>query len=313
MANKLLDFSKRHFSLIFYGLVLLFLVSYFNSIDFSNIDFASLSVGYLFLASIVALAFRYWGVYIWQTLLKDLGESSRVPRFSILAAIYSKAWLGRYVPGSVTWIAGKVYLASQVGIPKSRLTVASLLEGSMQIIAIAAVSLVLISFDSRFDVVPVELRFLLISAGGLLIVAIKPSIFNWVIARAYRIFFSRTPPKDLKTNNKAAVRSFALYSLGAFITGTSYFLLTKSIEPTTSWSLYLYLVGAYNLAGVAGMLTPLLPSGIGVRDGVQFLLLSLVFPSDVALALTVISRLWSFLIDIIFFLIAQLVYKIKSN
>jgi uncharacterized membrane protein YbhN (UPF0104 family) len=70
--------------------------------------------------------------------------------------------------------------------------------------------------------------------------------------------------------------------------------------------LYVYCVGAYNLAGALGMATPILPSGIGVRDGVLLLLLTFVLPSEIAVALTVLSRLWSVIVDLLFYLLAAL-------
>lgn len=305
MVMKITKLHKRLLGVLFVVLIVTFFVIYLRGIDYNEIRKLSISWPTFVIASLFSLAFRYWGVFIWRTILKDLG-SKELPPFHLLSSVYAKAWMGRYIPGSVTLIAGKIYLASSIGISKSRLAVASLLEAIVQIVAVATVSLFLVGFDSRSSSIPTELKLLLVAGAVVLLVSLHPSLFN----RAVRFIFEKVRGKkaysELSINNKAVSRSFILYAIGTFISGLSYFFLTKSIEPTTSWNLFFYIVGAYNLAGVIGIATPFVPSGLGVRDGAQLILLSAVFPKEIALALTIVSRLWSAIVDILFFLIAQL-------
>lgn len=304
--------QRRILSITFIVLILAFFALYLRGIDYAEIKKLSIDWPLFAVATVLSLSFRYWGVYIWRTILKDLG-SKELPKFYVLSAVYAKAWMGRYVPGSVTLIAGKIYLASSVGISKSRLTVASLLEAMVQIVAVASVSLFLVGFDSRSSAVPMQLKLLLIAGAVGLLISLHPSIFNRVIRFVFQKVRRKEAYAELSTNGKAVTRSFLLYAAGTFISGTSYFFLTKSIEPATSWHLYLYLVGAYNLAGVIGMATPLVPSGLGVRDGAQLILLSAVFPKEIALALTIVSRLWSAIVDVIFYLSAQFYNKVGKS
>lgn len=300
--------QRRLLSIVFVVGIVTFFALYLRGIDYQEITKLRLSWPLLMLATVLSVAFRYWGVFIWRTILKDLGAKD-LPQFNILSAIYAKAWMGRYIPGSVTWIAGKIYLASSLGISKSRLAVASLLEAAVQIIAVATVSLLLVGLDSRTNAIPAELKLLLVIGAVIMLISLHPVIFNRIIRFIFQKIRRREAYSELKTNNKAVVRSFAMYAIGSIIAGTSYYFMTKAIEPSTSWQLYLYLVGAYNLAGVIGMATPLVPSGLGVRDSAQLILLSAVFPKEIALALTVFSRLWSAVVDVIFFVIAQIHHK----
>jgi glycosyltransferase 2 family protein len=303
---------KRVLGIIFLLLVLVFFGLYLRGIDYSKIQSLQINWSTLLLATVVSLSFRYWGVFIWRTILKDLG-SKELPRFDVLSAVYAKAWMGRYIPGTVTWIAGKIYLASSVGISKSRLAVASILEAGVQIAAITTVSFFLIGFDPRLSAIPTGLKVVLIAAGFIVLGVLYPAVFNRILGFAHKVIRRKDPGEELRINKKIIARSFALYALGSFLSGTAYFFFTRSIEPATTWQLYFYLVGAYNLAGVIGMATPFVPSGLGVRDGVQLVLLSAVFPKEVALVLTIVSRLWSAVIDVLFYLLSQLLHRIRKS
>ncbi len=299
--------NNRHRQLINVSLVTLIVVCfviYLRDIDFDQMRGFRPSPWWLSSATVVALLFRYLGVAIWCRILLDLGARS-LPRFRVLAAIYAKAWMGRYVPGKVTWIAGKIYLAGSIGISRSRLAVASTLEAVVQITATITVSLLLVGFDVRTSVIPTSVKLLLVALAIALLALLHPRLFNPAIQLVFRKLAGRAHHAELSSNLRSVYSSFALYSVGALISGTSYYLLTCSAVDDLGWQLFLYIVGAYSFAGAVGMAVPLLPSGLGVRDGAQLVLLSAVFPKETALVLVVYSRLWSSLVDVLFYLLAS--------
>ncbi|HVW99146.1 MAG TPA: lysylphosphatidylglycerol synthase domain-containing protein [Candidatus Babeliaceae bacterium] len=303
---------SRAVSLVLFALIVLFFVLYLRSVDFSKLAHLSISWSYLLLASLISLVFRYWGAFIWRTILSALGATG-LPNFTVLTHIYARAWMGRYIPGTVTWIAGKIYLANKVGISKSRLAVSSLLEGGMQIIALMAVSMLLLGFDPRLDVIPVGVKVLMVVLGVVLLLFLSPPIFNRLLHVAHMLIKKEAPGEELRINGKAVIRSFLLYAVGAFIAGLSYFFLSRALAQHTSWKDFLFIVGVFNLAGALGMVAVFAPSGLGVRDGIQLVLLSLIFPKEIALAITVFSRLWSAVIDVLFYLFAEGAYRLKKS
>lgn len=296
---------RRWFPPLFYTAAAAFLILYLSSIDYSSLSRLSLNWRLLFTSSLVAMAFRYWGVIVWRVILMELGTTT-LPGFNAMAAVYAKAWMGRYIPGKVAWIVGKVYLAAAFGISKSRLAVSSLLEGGMQIVAILAVALLLLGMDTRLDVIPRLPKLLLLAGGACCLVALHPAVFNRLVRRTYTLVRREEPGPELTINNRAAFKSFVLYSIGAIISGSSFYLLATAVDPAIEPDMYLYFVGAYTLAGAIGMATPLLPSGIGVRDGVLLGLLTIALPAEIAVALTVLSRLWSAVIDVLFYAVAAI-------
>jgi hypothetical protein len=295
---------RRQIGTAFFGLVLVFLGIYLTRIDFDELARVTLSWPLLALATLVAILFRYWGVFVWIVILRGLG-SETLPHFSLLSSVYSKAWIGRYIPGKVSWIVGKVYLASELGIGKTRIAVSAVLEAGMQIVALLAAGMLLLGLDPRLDVISVEGKMIMLGLAGACILVLMPPAFNMIVHKAYVIVRRNEPDSNIKLSGKVALKSILFYWVGALLSGTSFFLLAKAVYPDISLELYLYCVGAYNLAGAVGMITPIVPSGIGVRDGALLAMLTLVLPAEIAVALTVLSRLWSIVVDILFLGIAH--------
>lgn len=283
--------------------ILVFLVLYLKSIDFHKLARLSIDWRWLGLASLLALLYRYWAVSVWRVILRALG-TRQLPPYRVMAQVFAKAWMARYIPGTVTWVVGRIYLASRYGISVSRLMVSSLLEGGMQVVAGIVVSLLLIGIGGHVNVIAWPVKVLAVVLALIGLVTLLPPIFNRLLALAYRLLKKGEAHDELKINGRAVWQSFLLFAFGSLITGTANFFLAHSVVPGIGLHSYLFLVGTFGLAGALGIAVPFLPSGIGVRDGVQLVLLSLIMPKEAALAVTVLSRLWSLAVDIIFFVIA---------
>lgn len=312
LAAILQKIPRRIIGLLFIIAIIAFFALYLHSIDWQRLAHLHFEWLYLVAATIFAIISRYWGVMIWRFILSDLG-AEKLPGFMTMADVYAKSWMGRYIPGTVTWIAGKVYMASTHGIPKSRLAVSSLLEGGIQIISNLVVSMLLLGLDPRLNIIPAKYKFLMILCAGVLLLILTPSIFNRIIRLAYFVIRKKEPQEELLINGKAVLRAFLLYVVAGLILGVGEFFITRTIDPAISWHDFWFVVGAFNLAGALGMLAIGVPSGIGVRDGVVLLLLSVIMPKEIALAVTVTSRLWAALADVAFFTIANLMLRMVRN
>lgn len=302
---------KRIITPLFLALIILFFVFYLRDVDFSTITNIDISIPLLLIATVLSLSFRYLGVFIWRFILKKLGAKD-LPKFNILANVYAKSWMGRYIPGTVTWIAGKIYFASQHGISKGRLGVSSLLEAGIQISATMSLSLLILGFDPRLDVFSVEIKLLLVVIGLSSLMLLWPPIFNRLLKLAYKILKRKQPSEEIHVKASLVLKSFGFYLIGSLVAGVSYYFLTASIYPEISPEAMLFIIGAFNLSSALGMATPFVPSGLGVRDGMQLVLLSVIMPKEIALAVTIFSRLWSALVDVIFYLVAAGYHNIKK-
>lgn len=284
---------------VFFGLVIVFFAFYLQDIDYDTLTQLSFDWSYFAIAVLLGLAFLFLGAFIWRVILRALGADA-LPHVSVSNSVYARSWMGRYIPGTVTWIAAKVYLASTWGISKSRLSVASLLEGASQVLALTFVGFILLGFDARFDAVSGPAKFGLIGLGLLVLIVLVPAVFNRLLGAAFKIIGRRPASHELRINGKAVGSAFGLYVIGGLIYGAASFFVIRSIAPEVVLSDIWFVIGAFSLASVAGMAAPFAPSGIGIKDGFQLVLLTTILPLEIALAATILIRLWSVAIDILF-------------
>lgn len=296
--------AGRIIPFVFYVLLLLFLVLYLRSVNFDRLVHIHYAWGYLLLASILALIKNYLGTFTWFVILRSLGASQLHIRKQLIY-VYAKAWMGRYIPGTAPWILGKIYFASQHGISKQKLAVSSLLEGGLQIVTLLVFSLALLIFDSRLDILGGGFKLLMVGVALAGIIILLPPVFNRLVSTAYRIIRHKTLEAEHQASSQTIFRGAALYLVDAVINGASLFFIAKGIDPALSYSNMVFATGAASLAGAASMLAIFAPSGLGVREGIQLVLFSLIMPKELAVAVTVATRLWTVGVDVVFFALSR--------
>ncbi len=293
---------------LFYSLLVIFLALYLRSIDYSKLTNLSIAWECVLIATIFALAFRYWGAYIWVVLLRSLGAVNvRLSR--TLIYIYAKSWLGRYIPGTAPWILGKIYFASKQGISKNKLAVSSLLEGALQIIVQFLFALALLAFDPRLDVISNEIKLVILLAIIGCIIALIPQVFNRLIAKAYKLIKKKDFSHEHYASGKTIGKGFLLYTVGALLSSISLFFIAKAVYPSLGYDQLLFVMGVGTLSGAVSMVAIFAPSGLGVREAIQLTLLSLIMPTEYALVITIVTRLWSVLTDFLFLITTKITQR----
>ncbi len=291
---------------VFYALLGVFLVIAIVTIDWSSLDGLELSWTPLIAATVLSLLFRYLGVFIWLRLLHRLGATGLRGHYTELTYIYAKSWLGRYIPGAATWILGKVYFAGRHGVPRSRLAVSGILEGALQIVATLVVGLALVLADPRADEVVPWLRWTMIAALVAGIIALTPPVFHRLLRLAFRVLRRQAPGDELFPKWGAMLEAAGLYVAGALITGASYYLVVLSAYPDVAISDAPFIIGSASLASAISMLAVFAPGGLGVREATLGLLLAVVMPPAIAVVIVIVLRLWSIVVDVLFYLLTWL-------
>ncbi|MCV2394174.1 flippase-like domain-containing protein [Actinotalea sp. M2MS4P-6] len=295
---------RRALEWSFYAALMIFLFLYLRSVDYSTLRGLQPVWWALVVASVLALSFRYWGAFIWTTLLRSLGAHD-VRLNPELVDVYAKSWLGRYIPGTAPWILGKIYFASQHGVPRSKLAVSSLLEAALQIIVQLLFALTLLAFDPRLDVLPASLRATFVVAIVACVAALVPAIFNRLLSTAFRLLRRGALADEHLVTWPTLLKGFGLYAIGAVVGGLSLYFIARTVDSSLEWAQLPFVVGVSTLAGAVSMLAVFVPGGIGVREGIQVALLSLIMPTEVAVLVAVTTRLHAVLIDLIFFGLAR--------
>jgi len=291
----------RAIPITFYALLIVFLALYIKGIDWNQFSKAEFNIGFVAIATVLSLGFRYWGVGIWFFLLRKLGAGSLRGKYVELSYVYAKSWLGRYIPGAATWIVGKVYFASKLGISRARLGVSGLLEGALQIAATLALGLLLVLIDPRTNALEIGYRIGIIVAFVLCVVALIPAVFERIVNLALRIIRRQPLEKSLFPTASTMLASAGLYVGGAVIAGVSYYFISASIYPSIKPADILFVVGVTSLSSAASMLAIFSPGGLGVREVILLVLLSVVMPSEIAGLVVVVTRVWSIAVDALFF------------
>ncbi len=295
----------RAIPIVFYAALAVFLVLYLTSIDYSKLASISFHWGYLALATLVSLAYRYWMVFIWLVLLRGLG-ANKVDSVAEMTFVYARSWLGRYIPGTAPWILGKIYFASKQGVSKAKLAVSSFLEGGLQVIVLLVVGIIVILLDPRTRFIDPWLSVVMIVVAALGLIALAPPVFNRIASLGYRIVRKQTLDQAHLPSWSVVARGAGLYVVGAAFSGLSMAFVAFAVYPELPWSSVLFIVGATNLASAVSMIAIFAPSGIGVREAILVALLSVVMPTELAFVATIVIRLWSVVIDFAFVGIARL-------
>jgi uncharacterized membrane protein YbhN (UPF0104 family) len=296
---------------VFYGALAVFLVVFFLTIDYSELEGLSLHWGLIALALVVGLANRYWLTLIWLVILRGLG-APRPRSLAVMADVYAKSWLGRYIPGTLPWILGKIYFASQQGISKTKLAVSSLVEGGVQLLVQLLVGLALLSLDPRVASAMGGVWPLLVLAAVGCAVLLHPRVFTVVLSFVHRVVRKRPLDVEHFPRWRVMVASAGMYVVGGILGGTAAYLVAVAVRPQLGITDLLFVIAAINLASAVSMVAVFAPSGIGVREAVLVALFALIMPLEVAVVVAIVLRLWTIGADLAFLGTARLALMVDE-
>jgi hypothetical protein len=206
-------------------------------------------------------------------------------RGAVAAWFYSL--LGKYVPGKVFLLAGRLHFYGQHGRSSLRVGMCFMLE---TICVLLAAILVLLIAPLATDI-PGSSRYrapavVLVVA---FLVAIRPKHLE-LLARPLLKLLKR-PPLSLPVRYRDTLSVVAVFTLNWTLLGVGFFLFTSALYPMKLPYLF-YLAGSFALASTVGILALFAPAGLGVREGVLVVALSAVMPHGIAIVVTLASRVW---------------------
>lgn len=238
-------------------------------------------------AVLIGLAFM---LLAWRAVLAGFG--SPLP-LGVAAKVLFMGQLGKYVPGSVWAFAAMMELARDHGSPPRRTfgaTVVGLVTSLGCALALAAVTLPLTS-----QAVARQTWYLLLLIP-LIVVGLHPRVLTFGLNLVLRI--GRREPLDRVLSGPAMLVATAWTMIGWLFYGVHIWLLLTDMRPGGP-SLFAVAAGAYALAWVTGLLTVIVPAGIGVREGAMVLVLAPVLDAPRALVIAIVSRLAFTLADVL--------------
>lgn len=284
---------------VFYLVIVVFGVKYVLSLDFTKIGSITYNWWWLLAASVVGLITRVYFTQTWMWMLQNLGGDAKHHRVQ-LYSVYAKAWMGRYIPGGAAWIVGKIYFASKLGISKIKLGVSSLLEGGLQIIIQLVLACALLAFDPRINQIYPGGTGWLILLAVLGLVVVWPNVFNPVFKFAYQKVKKESIDPSHLPSHRLILGGLLWFVLTAVTSALSYFFVGMAIDQQVGIEDLLFIMGTSSLAGGLSMLAIFAPSGLGVREAVVIASASLIMSPENALVFAAVSRLWTIVIDLVY-------------
>ena len=252
-----------------------------------------LEPGLLAAGAVVLLGFYLATGVAYVSIIERLGVGPGVSRARLLS-VWAKSLLGRYVPGNVLMVTGRVVLGREAGVPGHVSIAASVYEQALILTSAAVASLGFLAGYKGSGGVSWILPAAAVVAG---LAVIHPRVFRplstWALARV-----GRQPLSDF-LSERQLVALFLYYGTVNAIGGIGVWLLVRgSAGPEAGSPDYVGL--AFLLSFVVGMLAFVFPSGLGVRDAAFALALSRNLPGGVAVAVSAGVRLALIAVELLF-------------
>jgi uncharacterized membrane protein YbhN (UPF0104 family) len=213
----------------------------------------------------------------WRRILRGWAQSLR---FVAGARIWFLANLGRYVPGKVWSVAGMVVLAEQEGVQRWAAAASAVAVQAIGIGTAAA----LVAAATPHAASPVRL------AAAVLVAVATVGLLAWkgALTRLGRMVGATTEWRALPAG--AVLAGSGLTLLSWCVYGFAFWALGRGLGLPPALPLT-DAAGVFALGYILGLLALFAPGGIGVREGVFYVLLTPYLGSGGALALSVASRL----------------------
>lgn len=245
------------------------------------------------LALLCALAAPVLTMLGWRSMLASLG--SPLPA-APAGAIFFVAQLGKYVPGSIWAIVAQAEMGARFGVPRRRVGVVGLLSIALALLTGAVIglpSLPVLLGSTELGGLAIVLVVILLA------VACYPPVLNWGVSRALTLL--RRPQLEHPLTGRAIIAMLTWFTL-AWVSSGLMVLVTAVDLAGVDWREPQVLLGAvcgFALASAFGMISVLFPAGVGVRDGFLALVLAATMPLAAAVAVAVIVRFLTIVIDLL--------------
>lgn len=290
--------------IIFLVLVIYFLGKYFidnweviQNMDW-NLDWFSIVISFLlYFAYMITLA------SLWHFITK-LNQCS-ITHFDAVIA-YLSSIPGKYIPGKVFLLMARCPAYEKANQPLRKVTVCFFLENICTLLGAAFLFLISLFFFPN-DLLK-NYMWLTVLLIIVFFICIHPKIINFFLRILGRCF-----KKDMQIpmSYPDLLKVVVLFICNWLVAGSGFFMLVHAIYPVAV-SQWLYIGGIYGLSTIIGILALFAPSGLGVREGILMAGLLLIMPEEYAVTISLISRLWQTVAEIILVAGAFLVNKIVN-
>lgn len=268
--------------------------------NISNIDFQQLLIAFCIL-----VLFYVVHTKIWVVILSNL-NTTLFFREAFKILMYSL--MGKYIPGKVWAIGGRIYLSKKEDVSTYITMTSVIMETGLNILSGIIIFIIGLYFEKNS--VSFDFKFLWIFTV-LLIIFLEPHIFFWSIN--YALSKLNMDPVSSGLSYMQILLILGYYIVSWLILGLGFFFLTNSVV-SVEFSKILFLTGAFAIADIVGFLVLVIPAGIGVKEGVLSFILISIIPASGAVAVALLARLWLIVVEgvLVLFIYLTEIYRKKA-
>jgi uncharacterized membrane protein YbhN (UPF0104 family) len=231
-----------------------------------------------------AVAYLFGRALIWHLIVRRVIGPHPLS-LNLLSWMSSLA--GKYLPGKVFLLLGRVYFYRGRGARAAQVTSGFLLEACCSALATLVVFGLAVLWRPSDELGTLRWAMAAVALG--LIVITHPAVLRRGINTALCV--ARQPTVELPLRWRDVVAWTLLMSANWLVLGLGFYLLLRAVIDVSP-EMYLFVTGAFAVAGVIGVLALFAPSGIGVREGVMTFTLGTVLPVAVAAIAAILARIW---------------------
>jgi uncharacterized membrane protein YbhN (UPF0104 family) len=276
-------------------LVILFFLTRHVYQDWDAVSNYSWDIDYVLLiaASTLCVLSLFLGALGWVMILRQLGEDITLRQG---LRIWFLSQMGKYLPGTIWLFVGRIYQCERGGISRSKVMLSILIE--MVLFSMAAATLGIGPlFSWEHSPFPTKSGLFVYSiAVALGLILLEPHVLNWIVAGISRLL--RRDAIELELAYGSVICLLFLYLLAWSVLGFAFFLMVRSIV-SLRFHLVFAFMGIFAVSFLAGFLSFLTPGGLGVREGSMSFLLGFYMPLPLAILVSILSRVWLTLVEII--------------
>ncbi len=281
---------------IFYFLIA-YLVRNWQKIPFDSLHFntANLIISFGFLLVNFLLFINGW-----KLIMRRLGSALN---FATAFWIISLSQVAKYVPGGIWFALGRVYLGRAKDLKADAIAISVVIETALTFLACILLLFLSLIFAGKLSA---QRTWLVIPAFLVFLVLMQPSVLNWFLGIALKIF--RRPAVTLDMSYRQLLE-LSIYFIGFLVAQLlGFYFLINSIYAVNISKIF-ELSAAYLISWMSGFVVVFAPGGLGVREGMMTLLLSPILPVPLAIAISFLSRVWLTIFEIVIFITGLIVRK----
>lgn len=229
---------------------------------------------------------------VWKFLM--LGSGADVP-YRLCFGIWWTTNVAKYVPGKISLIAGRAYVARRYG---SKVVLESFVwELIISVSSAVIAGLFLLDLEG----IPTSTKWILVCVGlASLLPIMSPKFTQAIVRKPFSILGRGEWNHDTSMTRKYYSIALFLMIVSWVLWGLAHQFILLGLGVDASLTL---LIGSFSIAWLVGFFAFFLPAGLGAREGVFTFNLSLFLSGGIAGIVAVLSRTLNVLVEIIVFVL----------